>query len=158
MRPSHADYAAYVKYKGYNDYRGGGHFSGRLTAPIVFAGGIAKQLLETRGIQVKGRIASIGDVKDADLDQTSSTLLNAIKGETFPLVDQSLEEAMKEVIDKARMDLDSVGGAIDVVAVNVPAGLGEPFLILLKVLCHIYSIVFQQLKWWPLVVVCNFHL
>jgi len=127
MRPSHADYAAYVKYKGHNDYRGGGHFSGRLTAPIVFAGGIAKQLLMARGIQVKGRIASIGPVKDADLDQTSSTLISTIKGETFPLVDQSLEESMKEVIDKARMDLDSVGGAIDVVAVNVPAGLGEPF-------------------------------
>ena len=127
MRPSHADYAAHVKYQGFNDYRGGGHFSGRLTAPIVFAGAVAKQLLALKGIEIKGRIASIGGVADTDFDRTSLNPLNAIKGEAFPLINKVLRESMKEVIDQARMDMDSVGGAIDVIAVNVPAGLGEPF-------------------------------
>lgn len=127
MRPSHADYAAHVKYKGYNDYRGGGHFSGRLTAPIVFAGAVAKQLLKIQGIIIQGRIASIGKVVDTDIDRSSSNPIEAIQGEAFPLVNPEVQDAMKEVIDKARMEMDSVGGAIDVIAVNVPAGLGEPF-------------------------------
>jgi chorismate synthase len=104
MRPSHADYAAYVKYDGHNDYRGGGHFSGRLTAPIVFAGSIAKQLLKKKDIEIKASVVQIGKVKS----------------------DKFNELMQKEIID-AKQEHDSIGGAIEVVANNVPVGIGEPF-------------------------------
>jgi len=127
MRPSHADYAAYVKYNGFNDYRGGGHFSGRLTAPIVFAGAIAKQLLEDKGFVIAARITQIGQVKDLPLEKVNVETINAFKGQTFPLYDSTKTDLMKKEIENAKMDCDSVGGSIEVIALNVPAGIGEPF-------------------------------
>lgn len=97
-RPGHADYTAHIKYKGYEDLRGGGHFSGRLTAPLCIAGGICKQILEQKGILIQGRVVSIGGNQDHPYDE----------------------------IEKAMKDLDSIGGVIECTASGIPVGIGEP--------------------------------
>ena len=111
-RPGHSDYPAYVKYNGFNDIAGGGHFSGRITAPIVFAGAVCKQLLEEKGIKVTAHINSIGNVYDEEFNpcnidnETIDRLLNS----SFPLIDESKEESMRKVVTDASADKDSVGG------------------------------------------------
>lgn len=125
-RPSHSDYPAYVKYGGNNDIRGGGHFSGRLTAPLVFAGSVAKQILSQMGVTIGAHIKQIGSVCDAvsDLNKTDKSLLDALSSSTFSLIDETKEQAMREEIEKARLSLDSVGGIIECFAVGLPVGLG----------------------------------
>lgn len=129
MRPGHADYAGRVKYEGYNDPRGGGHFSGRLTAPLVFAGSIARGLLAQRGIEIGAHIAAIGDVQDAPLDAISvdRAALLRMQESRFPLLDPGREAAMRACVAQARAEDDSVGGVIECAAVGVPAGIGSPF-------------------------------
>lgn len=129
MRPGHADYAGHVKYGGYNDPRGGGHFSARLTAALVFAGSIARQLLAARGIEVGAHIAEIGGIADAPLDpvNVSADTLRALRTLRFPLLDTAMEAPMREAVNAARMDCDSVGGIVECAAVGVPAGIGSPF-------------------------------
>lgn len=128
MRPGHADYAGHVRYGGYNDYRGGGHFSGRLTAPLVFAGAIAKQVLQSRGITVGSHIQRIAGVEDARFSPLgeSAERLEQLTHELLPLLDPSKAEAMKLAVRDARSAKDSVGGLIEVMAVGLPAGLGDP--------------------------------
>lgn len=125
-RPSHSDYPAYVKYGGNNDVRGGGHFSGRLTAPLVFAGSVAKQILSQRGVAIGAHIKQIGSVCDAvsDLNKTDKPLLDTLSSSTFSLIDETKEQAMRDEIEKARLSLDSVGGIIECFAVGLPVGLG----------------------------------
>lgn len=125
-RPSHSDYPAYVKYGGNNDVRGGGHFSGRLTAPLVFAGSVAKQILSQRGVTIGAHIKQIGSVCDAvsDLNKTDKSLLDTLSSSTFSLIDETKEQAMRDEIEKARLSLDSVGGIIECFAVGLPVGLG----------------------------------
>lgn len=125
-RPSHSDYPAYVKYGGNNDVRGGGHFSGRLTAPLVFAGSVAKQILSQMGVTIGAHIKQIGSVCDAvsDLNKTDKSLLDALSSSTFSLIDETKEQAMRDEIEKARLSLDSVGGIIECFAVGLPVGLG----------------------------------
>jgi chorismate synthase len=123
-RPGHVDYAAWVKYKGFADYRGGGHFSGRLTACLVFAGAIAQQLLESRGIKIGGRIHSIYNIADSSGPPEQLGTL-AIK--SFPVFDDSAGHRMKEAILKAKAQGDSLGGILECAAWDLPAGLGEPF-------------------------------
>ena len=125
-RPSHSDYPAYVKYGGNNDIRGGGHFSGRLTAPLVFAGSVAKQILSQMGVTVGAHIKQIGSVCDAvsDLNKTDKSLLDTLSSSTFSLIDETKEQAMRDEIEKARLSLDSVGGIIECFAVGLPVGLG----------------------------------
>lgn len=125
-RPSHSDYPAYVKYGGNNDIRGGGHFSGRLTAPLVFAGSIAKQILSQMGVTIGAHIKQIGSVCDAvsDLNKTDKSLLDTLSSSTFSLIDETKEQAMRDEIEKARLSLDSVGGIIECFAVGLPVGLG----------------------------------
>lgn len=125
-RPSHSDYPAYVKYDGNNDVRGGGHFSGRLTAPLVFAGSVAKQILSQRGVAIGAHIKQIGSVCDAvsDLNKTDKSLLDTLSSSTFSLIDETKEQAMRDEIEKARLSLDSVGGIIECFAVGLPVGLG----------------------------------
>ena len=101
-RPSHSDYAAWVRYNGHNDIRGGGHFSGRLTAPLVFAGAVAKLYLKEKGIEVTSVIRNIGGTEDPT------------------------PEKMEEVILQARNEEDSVGGIVGITISNVPAGIGSP--------------------------------
>ena len=128
MRPGHSDYPAYIKYKGFNDVRGGGHFSGRITAPIVFAGNIAKQILKQKGIVVGAHILSIGNVKDERFPyNVDETLLSSLSQKQYPTIKEDVFEKMEATILKARENLDSVGGKVECVALHVPAGIGEPF-------------------------------
>lgn len=129
MRPGHADYAGFVKYGGYNDPRGGGHFSARLTAPLVFAGSVARQLLQKKGIEIAAHIAAIGDVADTPFDPVcvDASTLCALRERRFTLLDPDKEAPMREVVSAARMAQDSVGGIVECAAVGVPAGVGSPF-------------------------------
>ena len=129
MRPGHADYAGRVKYHGYNDPRGGGHFSGRLTAPLVFAGAIARQLLAAKGIGIGAHIAAIGGVEDDALDpvRVDAATLSRLRGLRFPLLNPEKEAPMRDIVEAARLEGDSVGGVIECAAVGVPAGIGSPF-------------------------------
>lgn len=129
MRPGHADYTGYVKYKGFNDYRGGGHFSGRLTAPLVFAGAIARQMLEKRGVIIGSHIKSIGSIQDEAFDPVNidAQALKYIRDKALPVIDDQIGEKMKEAVLAAADQADSLGGIIECAAVNVPEGLGDPF-------------------------------
>lgn len=127
-RPSHADYTAEVKYHGFQDVRGGGHFSGRLTAPLCFAGAVCLQILARRGITVGAHIFSIGREKDRPLDPVSAdaAALGRIAQKPFPVLDDAAGERMREEILAAKRDLDSVGGVIECCALGVPPGIGDP--------------------------------
>jgi chorismate synthase len=128
MRPGHSDYPAYIKYKGFNDVRGGGHFSGRITAPIVFAGSVAKQILKQKGIVIGAHIQSIKDVYDDSfgVDISSQNIENMLQ-QQYPTLNLDVFEKMQVTIEEARMHQDSVGGTIECAILNVPAGLGNPF-------------------------------
>jgi len=123
-RPGHADYTAFIKYGGFNDFRGGGRFSGRITATFVMAGAVAKKLLNRIGVEVLAYTIEIGEVKASakGLDEIRANV------ETNPLrcADPKAAKEMAGVIEKAREEGDSVGGIIEGMALNVPVGLGEP--------------------------------
>ena len=127
-RPGHADYTAYVKYGNHHDVRGGGHFSGRLTAPLVFAGAVARQILARRGILVASHVASIGEVEDLAFDPVSIPveLMKRLSGEYFPVIDPDRKAEMRAVIESARMDCDSVGGTVECAVTGLPVGAGNP--------------------------------
>ncbi|MBQ3116487.1 MAG: chorismate synthase [Clostridia bacterium] len=125
-RPSHADYVAWIKYGDSFDYRGGGKFSGRMTAPICIVGGICKQILEEKGIEINAYIRSIGTAVGKgynDVDQNQFDFNNLNKD--FPVLDDSDTEKMKEQIESAKVQGDSVGGSIECVIKGVPVGAGE---------------------------------
>lgn len=128
-RPGHADFTGKVKYSGFNDYRGGGHFSGRITAPLVFAGAVAKQILEGTGIKIGSHILSISNVFDSYFDKVDlkNQLLIDISNKNFPVIDDVKGKEMKNIILKAKEESDSVGGIIEGAILNLPCGLGEPF-------------------------------
>ena len=123
-RPSHGDYAGFIKSRGAQDYRGGGHFSGRLTAPLVAAGAVAKQVLAGRGVQVGAHISSIYGICDAALEDP--TELKAVAVKPFPVLDDGKGEEMRQAILEAKEAQDSVGGAIECAVTGLPAGLGAP--------------------------------
>ena len=127
-RPSHADYTAYVKYGGHNDLRGGGHFSGRLTAPLCIAGGIALQLLEAHGVTVGAHVSRIAGIADTpyDAENLTAETLRAAAGKDFPTLSDEAGIAMRDAILAARADSDSVGGVVECGAVGLPVGLGDP--------------------------------
>ena len=129
-RPGHADYTAQVKYGGFQDVAGGGHFSGRLTAPLCIAGGICKQILARRGIYIGAHIAAIGGMPDrpfhpVNLDQ--ETLLSPGAKE-FPVLDEGAGEWMRDVIAQVKSEKDSIGGLIECGVIGLPVGLGDPML------------------------------
>lgn len=124
-RPSHADYPAHIKYKGYEDYRGGGHFSGRITAGIVAEGAIVLQALEKKGISVGSHILSCGGVNDIPFSQIEDEL-KALKGLSFPVI-SDVSAQMETAIDLARQEGDSVGGIVQTAVAGLPAGIGEPW-------------------------------
>jgi len=124
-RPSHADYSAYVKYGGFADMRGGGHFSGRLTAPLVFAGAVAMQALSRDGVTVAGRLYSAGGVCDAKMAHTEATA-RELNGKDFPVYDSQSGLKMQAAIAKDREAGDSIGGIAEVFATGVKKGLGGP--------------------------------
>ena len=119
-RPGHADYTAQMKFSGAQDVAGGGHFSGRLTAPLCIAGGICLQLLKTQGITIRARIVSVGAVTD------DSPFLSPVGEKAFPAVSDAAAAAMQAEIAAARADGDSVGGVIECVVEGLPAGVGDP--------------------------------
>ena len=124
-RPGHADYTAQIKYGGFQDVAGGGHFSGRLTAPLCIAGGLCKQWLEEMGIQIGAHIFSIaGSEGDPGFDPLKPEL-SAVRAD-FPVLDAASGEYMKEAIAEAHRQGDSVGGEIECAVTGIPAGIGEP--------------------------------
>lgn len=127
-RPGHSDYAAFVKYKGANDIKGGGHFSGRITAPIVFAGAVCRQILEQKGIKIAAHISSIGSVNDERFNpvEIEESLINKLNLSSFALIDDSAEQKMRDEVEKARTSLDSVGGTIECAVTGIDAGIGNP--------------------------------
>lgn len=130
LRPSHADYSADEKYLGFQDYRGGGHFSGRITAPLVAAGAIALQILNEQGIQIATHIQNCHGVEDEvfALDQEAiQKQIDALKTKEFPVLSDQSEAQMKEEIMQAAQMGDSVGGILESVIIGLPTGIGEPF-------------------------------
>lgn len=124
-RPGHADYTAQVKYSGYQDVAGGGHFSGRLTAPLCIAGGLCKQWLGQHNIKIAARIVSIGGIEDAIPADWIAPKLEEIP-ESFPVLSPEAAQKMKDAVTKAKADGDSLGGVIECIATGIPTGLGDP--------------------------------
>lgn len=129
MRPGHSDYTGSIRYKGFNDYRGGGHFSGRLTAPLVFAGAVCKQILDKKGVYIGAHIKSIKDVSDDSFDYVNITKeqLLSFSEQEIPLIDTSKEELIRNTIIQAKKNEDSVGGVIECAVIGLNPGLGSPF-------------------------------
>lgn len=127
-RPGHGDYTGFLRYEGCNDYRGGGHFSGRLTAPLVAAGAVAKMILRKKGVQVGAHIASIGGIMDETLDMAKPDMerLLAVSQKDFPTLSDEAGEKMQDLILRCREELDSIGGEITCYLTGIPGGLGAP--------------------------------
>lgn len=127
-RPGHADYTAQIRYGGFQDVRGGGHFSGRLTAPLCIAGGIAIQILKRRGIQIAAHIRRVGEAEDRPFDPMGEQVetLDTLRKASFPVLNPEAETAMRSVIMEARKKGDSVGGIVECIVTGLPAGLGDP--------------------------------
>lgn len=123
-RPGHADYTAQIKYGGFQDAAGGGHFSGRLTAPLCIAGGLCKQWLEEMGIQIGAHILAIGECGDYYFDPMDPEIESV--GTDFPVLNPEAGEAMRDFIAQARAAGDSVGGIVECAVTGLPAGIGEP--------------------------------
>lgn len=125
-RPSHADFVAFEKYHGFEDYRGGGHFSGRVTAGIVAVGAIAISALKQKGITIGTHIKKCAGVYDRDFADYNADI-SALNGMTFAVLDNDKAEEMQNEILKARKDLDSVGGVLETAVIGMPVGVGEPW-------------------------------
>jgi chorismate synthase len=142
IRPSHADYTNHEKYHGFEDYRGGGSSSGRMTAPLVVVGCFMKELLKSSSITFYGRISSVGSVHDVSLDNLNNTVLEQTLSkldENFPVVDIRGKALMKSQIEKAKKEGDSLGGTLDGYLFHVPTGLGEPFFDSIEsILSHLF--------------------
>ena len=130
LRPSHADYTANEKYMGWQDYRGGGHFSGRITAPLVAAGAIAMQVLKEKGILIGSHIQKSRTIQDIPFSENIEELqkqMERVNTMDFAVLDDTAAADMKAMIEEAANEGDSVGGILESCILNVPAGLGEPF-------------------------------
>lgn len=124
-RPAHSDFAAFFKHNGFNDIRGGGNFSGRLTAPLCFAGAVCMQYLSDMGIEIGAHIEKIAGVCDTRFDPINVDFAD-VKSKEFPVINDAAGQKMREKIEEARLDADSVGGVIECAVTGLPAGLGEP--------------------------------
>ena len=129
MRPGHADYTGHVKYGGYNDYRGGGHFSGRITAPLTFAGSIARQVLSAKGIHIGAHVTRIAGIEDRRFDPLgeSEATFASLREEKLPVLTKDIGEKMEAAILAAKAEGDSVGGIVECMVTGLPVGLGDPF-------------------------------
>lgn len=126
MRPGHADYTATVKYHGFADYRGGGHFSGRITTPIVACGAILIQALQRKGIYIGSHIRKCGQILDRDfLDYDAD--IQMLADRVFPVLDEEAAKEMYAYMEQAAQEGDSVGGILETVVTGMPAGVGEPW-------------------------------
>ena len=127
LRPGHADYTAYAKYEGWQDARGGGHFSGRVTAAAVAAGSICERVLAGHGIRVYTHIARLAGVEDAPLSSAAGLVCPEPENGHFALLDPSREAAMQQAVRAAAAEGDSVGGVLETIVTGLPAGVGEPW-------------------------------
>lgn len=127
-RPAHSDYAAFIKNGGFNDIRGGGNFSGRMTAPLCFAGAVCIQILENKGIEIGAHVSSIGNIDDERFDpvNVNKSDLDLVKGKDFPVICDKKGQEMYALIEKAKANLDSVGGTIECAVTGIKAGIGDP--------------------------------
>lgn len=127
-RPGHADYTATLRYHGNQDPAGGGHFSGRLTAPIVFAGALAKLALKEKGITIGAHLLQVGDVFDDQFNQSvlNEKLLSDLRESDEPIINPLAQDAMHKLVESTRKAGDSIGGVVECAALNTPAGLGSP--------------------------------
>ena len=125
-RPSHADFTAFCKYGSVGVLSGGGHFSGRITAPLVAAGAIALSVLESKGVYIGTHIKSIADIKDRDFSDIKEDIVK-LWGMKFAVLDKESAEEMTKVIKEAKAEGDSVGGVLETAVVGLPAGVGEPW-------------------------------
>lgn len=125
-RPGHADYTANLKYHGFQDYRGGGHFSGRLTATLVASGAIVIPELEKKGIKIGTHIKTLGGIQDRDFQDYEKDIF-ALSETNFPVLDSEKASEMKAYAEKIAKSGDSVGGVLESVIVGVPGGIGEPW-------------------------------
>ncbi len=127
VRPGHADYTGHVRYYGFEDWRGGGHFSGRLTAPIVLAGTLCRQYLQAQGVTIGTHIQQLENLKDGSFLDHPHADFEKLHAMTLPVLTEGLDQAMEEAVLAAKADGDSVGGVIECMVRGVPAGLGAPF-------------------------------
>lgn len=130
LRPGHADFSAYEKYHGFQDYRGGGHFSGRLTAPIVASGSICRQILETKNILIGSHIEQLYALHDAPFSNNIDELkkqIQTLNKKEFATLDEQVAQNMEQAILEAKNEQDSIGGILESAIINLPAGIGEPF-------------------------------
>lgn len=129
LRPSHADYTSHIKHKGFEDYRGSGHFSGRITAPLVILGAISNQLLKLKGITIGSHISSIKDVNDRDFSDCIEyeSILKTMNTSDFPVIDESIIDVYKKVILDAKGSQNSVGGVVETMILGLSPGYGNPF-------------------------------
>lgn len=130
MRPGQADYPGRVRYNGHNDHRGSGHFSGRITAPLVFAGAICQQWLRKKGVTIGAHIQSIGSIEDTTFEEqelVTTEQIEQLKERQLPLFNTKKEAEMTDLILEAREDGDSVGGVVETFVLGLDAGYGNPF-------------------------------
>jgi len=130
LRPNHSDYPAKIKFKGFNDVRGGGHFSGRITLALTFAGAIAMDILEEKGIKIFSHIKRILDIKDKsflDFKEIDLDEFENLKESSLPFIENGLEDKTKDLLEKIKLSGNSVGGEIECACFNLPVGLGSPF-------------------------------
>ena len=127
LRPGHSDYTGHIKYSSYNDYRGGGHFSGRLTAPLLFAGAIAMQILESKNIYIGSHIKSIYEINDENIENIDIETIMNLKSMNFPVISSEKGRHMTDCIIEHKDKGNSLGGIVETFIINVPAGYGEPF-------------------------------
>lgn len=125
-RPSHADYTYHLKYNGFNDYRGGGTSSGRLSVALIVLGALCEEILEEKNIIIASRVKQIKDLVDKQ-NEIDITTLEELKEEAFPVVDRVLKDKMLELIANTKEDKDSLGAIVETYIENIPSGLGEPF-------------------------------
>ena len=126
MRPGHADFTAMEKYHGYQDYRGGGHFSGRLTTPLVAAGAILIQALQQKGIYIGSHILKCGSVEDQRF-KNYEVEIRKVNEQLFPVLQEEAAKEMLSYMEEAAKEGDSVGGVLETVVLGVPSGVGEPW-------------------------------
>lgn len=143
LRPGHADYTNFIKYNGFNDKHGAGHSSGRLTAPLVFAGSICRQILNKQGIEIGSHILSVHDVQDVEFNSIDikPKLLKDLASSDFPVIDSSIKQKMIDKINFAKVALNSVGGIIECAVIGIKPGVGSP--IFDNVESKISSIIFS---------------
>lgn len=138
-RPSHADYTAECKYHGYQDHRGGGHFSGRITAALVSAGALIASALEDKGIYIGTHISYLGKVRDRGFDNDNMVSdIKKLANRLFPTLSDDAEAKMTVAIEECAADMDSIGGVLESALIGIPAGVGEPWFDTMEgVLSHI---------------------